>query len=103
MSITTGAGVSTTQADLLMVALSKTGKFLTTPLEHGLAVRVETIQRNAKGSAPRATTKVWLPDKDDYRIGYAWMTLVDHELTAGAGLDQVVAAIIATLLPEEEL
>jgi hypothetical protein len=99
MSTTTGASVSSPQADLLAEALSKTGKFVATPVENGLAVRVETVARNAKDSAPVATSTVWLPDDE---VGYAWCAPIDYDLPADAGLDRVVALVTATLLVEDE-
>jgi hypothetical protein len=102
MSNTTGPNSSTKAAQTLVEALESTGLFAAKPVEHGCAVKVETKAKRANAAVPVAVATVWLPDPG-IGAGYVWTAPTDHELPAYIGVDQVVEALKATLLPEVEL
>ncbi|MET9313801.1 hypothetical protein ABZX12_18470 [Kribbella sp. NPDC003505] len=100
MSTTTDANASTKPADRLAQALNDTGVLIAKPVENGLAVRVESRMKHRKATeTPLVTVTVWLPD-EDLRTGYVWTAPMDHQVPPETGVDMVVAAIIATLLPK---
>lgn len=86
---TTGDNASTSRADALVGILRAGGQFEATPVENGLAVRVQ-----AKASGVQTT--VWLP-VDGY--GYAWSANTDHVLASKTGIDDVAAVVAASLTP----
>jgi hypothetical protein len=93
-------GYKTTKpAELLSEALIATGMFRAKPVENGCAVRVETTLTRINADVPMSTATIWLPD-DEINAGYVWTAPTDHELPADAGMDRVVHALAATLLPD---
>jgi hypothetical protein len=103
VSTTTGANASTKPADRLADALNATGVLIAKPVENGLAVRVESRMKHRKAvDVPLITVTVWLPD-EGIGTGYVWSAPVDHALPGEVGLDSVVHALVATLLPEAAL
>lgn len=103
MTNTTGVNASTKPAVHLADALNDTGVLIAKPVENGCAVRVESRMKHRKAiDIPLVTVTVWLPD-EGVGTGYIWSVPTDHELPAEVGLDSVVAALVATLLPEATL
>lgn len=103
MSNTTGVNSSTKPAERLADALNDTGMLIARPIENGCAVRVESRAKHRKAvDVPLVTATVWLPD-EGVGAGYMWSVPTDHELPAEVGVDSVVHALVATLLPEADL
>lgn len=103
MTNTTGVNASTKPAERLAEALNDTGMLIARPVENGCAVRIESRVKHRKAvDIPLVTVTVWLPD-EGVGAGYVWSVPTDHELPAEVGLDSVVHALVATMLPAAQL